>query len=279
MPGFMLALLCVAGILWLALLPILVRRVHCLLALHRPNYRGDSIPAAYGLLIPLWSVPALLVLMRGGHDSRPSLALLIAVTGFGFLGFLDDLRGDRNASGLKGHARELLANRRVTTGLVKAVGGIALGIVITRFILDRTWPDSLLSGAVTALSANALNLLDLRPGRAGASFLLGAAALESIALTLGLYVVSLGLACVIVPAIAEWIPDSRGRVMMGDTGSNLLGASLGVTFILAVPGTAWQVSALLLLLAFHVLAERYSLTRIIEESPLLHRIDSWTGVR
>ena len=69
-----------------------------------------------------------------------------------------------------------------------------------------------LSGAVlVAGSANLLNQLDTKPGRALKAYIGAAFALDA----------PLGLAVLLLPY------DLRERVMMGDAGSNALGALLG----------------------------------------------------
>ncbi len=67
--------------------------------------------------------------------------------------------------------------------------------------------------------------------------------------------------------------------MMGDTGSNLLGATLGLSLAAPPVNIPVRLTALLLLLALHILAERLSLTKLIEQKPFLQRLDRLTGVR
>jgi UDP-N-acetylmuramyl pentapeptide phosphotransferase/UDP-N-acetylglucosamine-1-phosphate transferase len=67
--------------------------------------------------------------------------------------------------------------------------------------------------------------------------------------------------------------------MLGDTGSNLLGGLLGLGLVLAVHSLIGRVVILLCLLALHFLAERVSLTRVIEQNPILRKLDALTGVR
>jgi len=280
-------LLFVLGALWLVVLPSLVGLLLARLKLLRPNFRGQVIPVGYGLVILLWSAPALAVLLRclPGHR-RELAAYLLVIVGMGALGFVDDLWGDRQAVGLRGHLRALLRERRITTGLVKAVGGLALGVLTCYALLEDAWPDALLDGAIIALSANALNLLDLRPGRACAVFLLGALVLWIVpAVALNGPPVP-PLAFVFIPALLVYERDARARVMLGDTGSNLLGGALGLAFTLtfSAPAAHWSAlaahwSALAALILLHLLAERYSLSALIEKNPLLRRLDALTGKR
>jgi UDP-N-acetylmuramyl pentapeptide phosphotransferase/UDP-N-acetylglucosamine-1-phosphate transferase len=263
------------GVALLAVLPPLV-----FVALRRAghmqtNFRGDTIPQSYGLVILLWSA----VMFAGLRVAAPSEAVycddwLIAILGFGLLGLLDDTLGDRSIKGLGGHFRAVYAQRRITTGLIKAVGGLALAL----WIGWRLAPASLawvMSGCVIALSSNAINLLDLRPGRAGAVFLVLSLPLILVAVFAHL---TPWLSLVAIPTIVVWILDARARVMMGDAGSNLLGACLGLSIALQTSIRA-QECVVIALAALHFLAEEESITAIIERNPILRRIDRFTGVR
>src|SRR5207249_9172854 len=95
---------------------------------------------------------------------------------------------------------------RRTTGVLKL-------FAIPLYALART--RSLSGALLVGLAANALNQLDTHPGRALKAFALGSAAL-------GLRPRGgLGLAVLIAPY------DLREMAMLGDAGSNALGALLG----------------------------------------------------
>lgn len=126
----------------------------------------------------------------------------------------------------------------------------------------------LLAAAVMAGTANALNLLDRRPGRALKAFLLGwlglaatvpAAALELLPVA--------GAALVLLPL------DLGERAMLGDAGSNALGAALGWALAAHLAPVA-QGTSLAVLVALHLLAEYRSLTELIEAVPPLRWLDS-----
>lgn len=270
-------LLGVAAGAWLIALAFAVGPLLRVLGMVRPNFRGDRIPVSFGILMLLWSGPVLIGLAVLAPPMRRELAAFAAVvTGMGVLGFADDRWGDRSRTGLKGHFRAFFIEGVVTTGFVKAAGGLLLGVLVPKMVLQRTWPDALLDGLVIALSANALNLFDLRPGRAGAVFLVLGSALAAVRWTSpGVF----PLAFVIIPALVVYERDSRGRAMMGDSGSNLLGGALGLAATLAFPGTTSRFVALGVLAALHILAERVSLTQVIEKNPLLRGVDRLTGVR
>jgi UDP-N-acetylmuramyl pentapeptide phosphotransferase/UDP-N-acetylglucosamine-1-phosphate transferase len=127
---------------------------------------------------------------------------------------------------------------------------------------------------VIALSANALNLLDLRPGRACAAFIVSSLILAGI-----VPAQAKPALWAIIPTGFAYPLDATARVMLGDTGSNLLGGLLGVSLVLAIPSVAGLLAALAVLAAFHAAAERWSLSEIIERNSILRKLDSLTGAR
>lgn len=246
--------------------------------LRRPNFRGDLIPSAFGLTVVLCSLFVYTFEWKAqGLGTGSAAAYVIVTLGFGVLGLLDDVRGDRSVGGFRGHLGTLRRGR-LTTGAAKALGGGALSLTAA-FLIDYPLGGRMLvSALLIALSANALNLIDLRPGRClfgffgGSVVVLGTLAANH-ALGAGfLFYVALALAVVLYPL------DAGGRVMLGDTGANTLGAILGVAGALYF-APFWQGVLVLLLLAFQVWCERHSLSRLIEETPWLRRLDRKIGVR
>jgi hypothetical protein len=117
---------------------------------------------------------------------------------------------------------------------------------------------SLSAAAVVGLSANALNQLDTRPGRALKAYL-------AVAIPLGAPV---RLAVLLAPY------DLREMAMLGDTGANALGAVLGLNSVERITGRGrWLLIGALLGLT--ALGERTSLGQLIERSPVLRRVDEW----
>ena len=250
------------------------------------NYQGMAIPVGGGFLFlwvgclsllllgaPVWTFPGASPALRSAHSFVP---LIIGVgLGFGLLGLFDDLMGSRRESGLKGHGGALLQGQ-LTSGAIKALLGVGLGVLLALYrksgetSLSASWLlTATADGFLIAGTANLLNLLDLRPGRAGKSFLLGS-----------LLVIALGnpMSLLLLPWIGSligYLPyDLKGQAMMGDTGANALGAILGLVSSYAL--TLWiRLFLLVGVLAIHVLAERVSLSKIIDESPPLKALDHW----
>lgn len=270
--GLLLALI---GLILLLVLPPLLYWMAYRLRSLRANFRGEAIPRSFGLVLLFWSAPMLALAAWLFPEVRPAFLLwLTAILGFGGLGYLDDTWGDKQTKGLRGHFTAAWRERKFTTGFLKAVGGALLALWLGHTLFPNSFPHVLLAAALIALSANAINLLDLRPGRASAVFLV-------IGLIHMAFWQNVGapLVYVLIPAFVVWARDSRAQVMLGDTGSNLLGACLGLA--LAAPPTPTMVSlaALIVLVALHVLAERVSITALIEKNPALRALDRLTGVR
>ena len=257
---------------WLARL--VLEPVFRLPLLARENYRGRTVATAAGIVIPLTALlveagRGALASLDVGHritDAR-ALTLLVAV-GFGFLGLVDDVVGSGHAQGFRGHVRELTQGR-LTTGGLKLIGGAAVGVIVAG-ARDPSAPGRLLvDAAVIALAANLANQLDRRPGRvvkAGllAFVLLCVAALRAEALE--------GVAVVVGATAALFVDDLRERLMLGDVGSNVLGACLGAGVVLACPFTV-RAGVLVAVAALNVIGELSSFTRLIDAVPPLRALD------
>ena len=138
-----------------------------------------------------------------------------------------------------------------TTGMLKLVGIPLYALVRTRS----------LSGAVlVGLTANAVNQLDTRPGRALKAFGLGALLVRNVPRR----------AVVAAVLIAPY--DLREMAMLGDAGSNALGAVLGFSSVEQLTGRKrWGAIGALSLLT--LVGERRSLGALIESTPVLRELD------
>ena len=162
------------------------------------------------------------------------------------LGAADDLW-----SGEERGFREHLRARR-TTGVLKLAG-------IPAFALWRT--RSLSGALLVALSANAVNQLDTRPGRALKTFALGSLLLRGAPRGAG------AAAVLLAPY------DLREMAMLGDSGSNALGAVLGLRSVgRLTERQRW--SAIAALAGLTLLGERRSLGALIERTPVFRELDA-----
>ena len=250
----------------------------------RENYRGRVLPAASGTLIVLAAVLALGPLaaldeLTDADTLAPEAgAALLFVIGVAVLGLLDDLLCGRRPAGaspdlqaprgLRGHLRAA-ARGELSTGVLKAAGtaGLALYVLAGE---GRSAAEYLVGVGLLALSTNLFNLLDLRPGRAGKAFLA-----FGIVLTLGSWdtyaLRALGL--FIGPALVLLPYDVRERAMLGDTGSNVLGAVAGLWLVLAL-GPTGEAVALGVLALLTLYGEFRSISTLVERNAILRRLDS-----
>lgn len=286
------------------------------------NYRGRTVFPGLGLVWVIWSVALLAAstglaalgeALGGRYGSVEMLLfdgpltmslysvpiiLTLAATSFGMV---DDVFGTSADKGFRGHLRALASGRLSTgglkllgIGLVAAVYGWSATVTgVNAELLDSAGKRVVgwvLATLVIALSANLLNLMDLRPGRALKSYGIlvvpaatvfgldatgrfAAATPESLwtagdtAVTLvALLVVLLG------PVAAVWRFDLTERGMLGDAGANAMGAIVGYLLAGSLP-LAWLSGAALALFALNVLSERVSFSAVIERVGLLRALD------
>jgi len=213
----------------------------------RRNYRGTTVSLSAGpaAVLAAGGSAALGVLLgrrqpgSGGAGSAGSLAAaaLLAALVAGAAGRYDDLAGERpgerTAKGLRGHAAALRRGQ-VTGGVVKAAAVGSAAAVAGWLLADAdadsaaTRPagallDIAVRAGVVAGTANLVNLLDLRPGRALKAVLVaGAPLVLGRGSGGGLVAGPAGVALALLPG------DLAERRMLGDAGANALGAVLGV---------------------------------------------------
>jgi len=172
--------------------------------------------------------------------AAPSVAPVVAV------GLADDLWSGPER-GFRAHLR-----RGATTGTLKLVA----------IPLWALWRTRSLSGAVlVSLAANVLNQLDTRPGRALKAFLVTSALLGARPRR------AVAVAVLLAPY------DLREMTMLGDAGSNALGAVLGLESVGRLAGLR-RASAIGALAAVTLAGDRRSLGALIEATPGLRALDS-----
>jgi UDP-GlcNAc:undecaprenyl-phosphate/decaprenyl-phosphate GlcNAc-1-phosphate transferase len=251
----------------------LLRRQLVEAGLERENYRGSRLPVPIGVaIVPaalVALIPITLLARLTTADVFPTdLSLVIAfIPGVALLGFVDDVLAG-SSRGFRGHAAAAIKGS-FSSGLLKAFGTLGLALLVASS-LPGSDGEFLLAAAVLVLATNAFNLLDLRPGRSVKAFLLLGLGL-TIATQITEPLAALGL--FIGPVLVCGWYDLREKAMLGDAGSNVIGALAGVWIVLTLD-TSEQVVALVLLLLINLYGEFRSISDVIEKLPGLRHLDS-----
>jgi UDP-N-acetylmuramyl pentapeptide phosphotransferase/UDP-N-acetylglucosamine-1-phosphate transferase len=260
-----------ARLVWLLLRPVFSGEVF-----RRENYRGHALPTAVGLVlaVAVLGVEALRVVAAAaaGDGSRidgPRLGVLVLAVGLSLLGLVDDLAGDGDRRGFRGHLRSL-AEGRLSTGGLKLLGGGAVAIVAVAAVRGDGGLGYLLTdAALVALAANLGNLFDRAPGRTikvgVLGFLVLAAATRAVPSIAGMAVLVGG-------ALAMLLDDLHERVMLGDTGANLLGGVVGLA-VVTTGSPVTRLAVLAVLAILNGISEYVSFSRVIDGFPPLRLLD------
>lgn len=239
------------------------------LNLVKRNYRNNKVLVLGGLTFILLTLLFWLILYQLNYLNFNLLGSYIYFTlVIGATGFLDDICGDKNAQGLKGHFNALLKGD-ITTGIIKVVVITLSAILIILKQNNFSFFADLIDIGIIVLMTNLLNLLDLRPGRSIKFFLLVSVFVfllnkaESWLYFLPYYL-----------AILFYLPyELKENIMLGDTGANLLGFVLGYNLILLIGNISFKSIILGLILIMTLLSEKYSFNKIIKNNKVLNWID------
>lgn len=254
----------------------------------RSNYAGRDVPVPTGIAIALCAFVALGVAapldrlvddkILGGTGLAVSILYVVGVS---LLGTIDDLVGTpaiegnlgrRDPRGWRGHAKAVLRGG-FSTGAMKAVGALGLAAYAVG-VLVADDGEYLLGIALVVLTTNVFNLLDLRPGRALKVFFV-----LIFGLTLGAWTVgpvwAFGVLIGSLPLLFRYDLGELG--MLGDAGSNALGAIAGLWMVLVLSPLA-QGIALALVVLVTLYGEFRSISELIDRTPVLRFLDS-TGRR
>lgn len=249
----------------------------------RTNFAGREVPVPTGILIPIAGFVALGIsapfdrLVDDSILGGVGLAgVMIYIIGVCLLGALDDLLGTpviesglgrKDPRGVRGHAKATFGGG-FSTGAVKAIGSLGLAAFAIGLIVPGDW-EYLLAIALVVVTTNLFNLLDLRPGRAlKVFFALG------IGLSLGAWTLDpvweMGVFLGPLPVLLMYDLGERG--MLGDTGSNALGAMAGLWMVLVL-GTTAQLVALGVVVLITLYGEFRSISELIDRTPVLRFLD------
>lgn len=275
-------------VVWAVSLMVMSTALDMVAALFTLDHGGHTVAFFEGpLTLPLYSVPFMLV----------AVSVL--------LGLVDDAFGTRGDKGFRGHL-SALGSGRLSTGGLKLLGIGSVAAVYAWSVADgraasetgalETLGIWVLATLTIALCANLLNLMDLRPGRALKSYTLlvlmsapafvihasrsyadYAASLAEIGVApwaaADTWVAGLCLVVVLLgPVVAVWRYDLGESGMLGDAGSNAMGAIVGYLLASSLP-TGWLAGVAGALLALNLLSERVSFSAAIERIAPLRRLD------
>ncbi len=234
------------------------------------NYRGKRIPAIGGIaFVPILLVTILILLMKRAENSRNYLSYLALVLSMGFAGVVDDLIGDIKVKGLVNHIKSTLRGK-MTTGFLKALTGFLMSCIVS-LGMTNSYIEFIVNVLIISLFANTLNLFDLRPGRAVKVFL--AVSFILLAASIGRLVEALPI---IILNVAAWLYiryDLKEVCMLGDTGANILGITLGYYSTLMLDFN-FKLLVLAILVILNAISEKLSITEIIDRSRLLSYLDN-----
>lgn len=231
----------------------------------KPNFKKEMIPCCMGLMF----LPPLIIGCIEYAYFYQTMQIYVYFSGIitmGMLGIIDDLLGNRDYSGLKGHLSAFFRGKLTTGGLKAIFGGLVSLFVAIQFSSNPV--EIVINTLIMALFTNFFNLLDLRPARALKIFFLISIVFFIFAQVF--YKISLGF--IIIPALVYFPSDLKAKSMMGDAGSNILGFTLGVISVGSF-SLFNRILILIFLVLIHILTEKYSLTKIIEKNKILNFFD------
>jgi UDP-GlcNAc:undecaprenyl-phosphate/decaprenyl-phosphate GlcNAc-1-phosphate transferase len=243
-------------------------------ALMRTNVSGLRVPAVLGIPVTLGALGALIAVAgvaalgwdpSGSTEVAAASAVVVAV--MGIAGAVDDRRGEEVDRGFRGHLGALRRGR-ITGGMWKIGAGAAAGALAGILLFPGRPADAVATLLLVALSANAINLFDRAPGRAGKVVLVVTTPLMALG-DPGWAAAAAGA----VGALVAALPFDLGeRAMLGDAGANPLGGVIGVGLAASLgPHGRWV--AVVFLVVLNLASERWSFSATIASNRWLAKID------
>ncbi len=257
----------ILAVLWAFMLGRQLTSFYCRRGILKVNYRGIMVAPSLGPALILAYLPVLAVEVLRGENHTRVLAVAALFLGVSLCGLWDDLI-DEQVSGFKGHLGSLYKGQ-LTSGLLKMVTALLVGLLFVAALPDLSPLERVLALLVVLLSANGLNLLDRRPGRALKAFFGGMLLILLFTRAGGvleLFVPLLAISLIIAPF------DFNAEGMLGDCGSNMLGAALGTAAVFSF-SLHWQWALLLAWAVVHGYAEFASISCLVDRYPLLKHLD------
>lgn len=266
-----------------------------------PNFRGRRVFPGLGVVWIVWAGCAIVAGIASAALAEDNMLVVLTLLGplalvAAALGLVDDAYGTSGDRGFRGHFRALVSGR-ITTGMLKLIG-IGAASLVTAVILGQIAPwaaggwgmralGTIAAAAAIALTANLINLTDLRPGRAlkvYSALATAGCAMVLAAMTSGFVLGSSDIALAVIsavslliallgPVFAVWRFDLGERGMLGDSGANAMGAVAGALISVSLPLWALALYAAAVL-ALNAIAEKISFSAVIEKTAALKWLDS-----
>ena len=158
----------------------------------------------------------------------------------------------------------------MTTGLVKLVVGPVVALIAVAALPNNAL---VVPAIVVALAANLGNLLDRAPGRCTKVALLAGVPAVAVAAAASGHRPIAGAALLLGAAVATLPSDLGERLMLGDTGANVVGAAAGLAIVVGA-GHRGELVAAVVLLGLTLASERWSFSAVIERVPPLRALDN-----
>lgn len=262
----------VAALLWRA-----TRETFAQPLFARRNFRGIDVPVGVGVLLAITAmvVVGVFTFVESVTGAAPvfepaATHLLVLASGFSLLGLIDDVAATGDDRGFRGHVTAMM-HGRLTTGGLKLVAGGFLSVAVVATAVQGPWWHVAIAAAVVSLAANLANLFDRAPGRTskvGIIVALPLFALCDVASRPSL----VGPAVIVGAMLGLLIFDLREELMLGDAGSNVIGASLGFALVVTTGVVTWVI-VLVVLILLNGLSERVSFSKVIDSVAPLRALD------
>ncbi|TWI55935.1 hypothetical protein [Halalkalibacter nanhaiisediminis] len=230
------------------------------------NYEGKLVPYSLGVIV-LYSYAVLYAFPPYPLEAL-SLSAFLYIIGIWLLGFIDDRFGKPYPKGLRGHIRYVTETRKITTGLLKAIGTIGFALLYLWTKQPNSFLLNLLSFFLLTGLPHTMNLFDTRPLRVWKA---------SLVMTIVIFIGSpLPSFYFVVTIIAVYyilfVLEGHRKAMLGDNGATVIGAMLAIVFIHHTDLFV-QIGVFFSILFFILLAEKWSISTLIESWSMLRVID------
>lgn len=238
------------------------------LNLLKKNYQGNYIPVTGGIILIISTIISWYILFLLNLVNAQLLNIYIFIISIiGITGLLDDICGNKNSQGFRDHFKSLI-NGKLTTGILKVIITILVSMLVLFELEIYILSEIIINAGIIILMTNLLNLLDLRPARSIKAF---------FCMAILLIIFNLYYAVYFLPfffTLIFYLPfELKSKLMLGDSGANLLGTVLGFNTILMIEDFYIKLIILLFLVILNVVSEKYSYSTIIQNNPLLSWID------